>query len=479
MQSKYYNQLIFLIPIFLLIGGFKLLDNGLENSFTKVSISPSVIAIKNVNVIPMTSGSSILNNVNVIISDGKITSINGVIPDSAFIIDGSGKWLIPGLIDMHVHTLADGHFNAIYPTRNAAIFNTQDIMTPFVVNGITTIFELNAQAGHFGQRNEILRGEAIGPRMALAALINGGEGAGRIANSPRDGRQTVRIAKAEGYEFIKVYSQLNKETYLAIVDEANKLGMNVLGHIPNAFQGKIENAFVPHFGMVAHAEEFAKQSKEFSEEDAQRFAKLAKENGTWLSPTLVTTERIIDQARSLDSVRNLLGFQYVHPLMQSKWLTSNQYNKGTSPSRIKHLEKMILFSKLLVKVFKEAGVPIVAGTPAGTSGVIWGFSLHDELQFLVEAGLTPLEALFSATRLPSLWLGIDNKIGTFEEGKFADLILLESNPLENIRNTQKIAGVFFNGKWLDKSNIGSMLSDLSKRNEAGKAKFEWEKRAEY
>jgi hypothetical protein len=286
------------------------------------------------------------------------------------------------------------------------------------------------------------------------------------------------MAKAEGYEFIKVYSKLNVETYKAIIDEANKQGMKVVGHIPDAFKGRIEEAFVPHFDMVTHAEEYAKQSRDFSDQDAQRFAKLAKENGTWLTPTLIVIERIADQARSLDSIRNLPSFQYVHPLMQSKWLTSNQYNQRASPQFINHLEKMIDFNNRLVKAFKEAGVPMVAGTDAATSGVVYGFSLHDEIQLLVKAGLTPKEALASATRLPATWLEIDSLVGTVEVGKYADLILLEANPLENIQNTRKISGVFFSGRWVDKEEIATMLSDLAKRNSANKDKFDWKKRRE-
>ena len=121
---------------------------------------------------------------------------------------------------------------------------------------------------------------------------------------PSDGRQTVRIIKAEGYEFIKVYSGLNIETYKAIVDEANKQGLKIIGHIPNAFRGKLKEAFVPHFGMVAHAEEFSKQTDEFSDQDAKRFAQLAKENGTWLTPTLTTMVWIASQARSLDELQH-------------------------------------------------------------------------------------------------------------------------------------------------------------------------------
>jgi imidazolonepropionase-like amidohydrolase len=250
-------------------------------SFSSYSQTMTQFAIKNVNVITMSSANKIINNATVIIKDNKISSINEPIPNQTTIIDGKGKWLIPGLIDMHVHNLADINFSFAYPTKAATIFiDTQDFMLLYIANGITTAFELNARVEHFGQRNEIAKGRVIGPRIALAMLIDGGDASGNIANTPSDGRQTVRIAKAQGYEFIKVYSGLDIETYKAIIDEANQQGMKVVGHIPIAFKGRIQEAFVPHFDLVAHAEEYAKQIDSFTVQDAKRFAKLAKENVT-------------------------------------------------------------------------------------------------------------------------------------------------------------------------------------------------------
>ena len=443
-------------------------------SFSCFSQSSIQFVVRNVNIITMTSPNNVINNATILITDNRIESINGIIPKKAKIIEGKGKWLIPGLVDMHVHLPTDAYFGKKLPTLPPDFtFNLQDIMTPIIANGVTTVLDLDATMETFGQKKQIETGTVLGPRMALAALVNGGAGPGRIANTAEEGRVVVALAKAEGYDFIKLYSNLNIETFKAIVDEAKKRGIKTIGHIPNAFQGKLEEAFVPNFGMVAHAEEFSKHSENFDFQDAKKFAKLAKENGTWLAPTLTAMVWIAKQTHSIDDIKKSTALQYVHPLLQSKWLTANNYVKNSTPERAVHFDSMVQFHFQLVKAFKEVGVPIVAGTDAGVSGVVAGFSLHDEMSLLVQAGLTPEEALRSATLLPAQWLGIDKYIGTIEPGKFADLVLLEENPMLDIKNTQKIAGVFLNGTWLDKANISVKLSDLSKRNTATKDKFDW------
>jgi hypothetical protein len=131
--------------------------------------------------------------------------------------------------------------------------------------------------------------------------------------------------------------------------------------------------------MVAHAEEFFKQTEGQNDQTPKMLAEIAKKNGTWICPTLIIIESAADQGRSLDGLRSLLSWQYVHPLLQSKWLTSNNYNKNATQKSITRIERMIEFNKRLVKELKEAGVPIVTGTDAGSSGVVWGFSLYDEL----------------------------------------------------------------------------------------------------
>ncbi|HLV50637.1 MAG TPA: amidohydrolase family protein [Flavobacterium sp.] len=434
------------------------------------------IVLKNVNIITMTMSNEIIPNATVVIKDHRIESINESIPESAQIIDAKDKWLIPGLIDVHVHLPNDFNLKDKLPTEPTDIrFDVQDLMTPFIANGVTTILNLNANVESFYQRKIIQNRDVIGPRMALAVLIDGGNGNGRFANTALEGRQAVRMAKADGYEFIKLYSNLNIETYNAIIDEANIQDMKTVGHIPNVFQNNIEKAFIPHFNLVAHAEEFSKSAKDYNYAEALKFAKIAKENGTWVSPTLTAMVWIASQTNSLNNLKASQTIQYTHPLLQSKWLTANSYNKNTSPEQITYFNNLVSFQSLLVQAFKEVGVPIITGTDTGVSGVVSGFSLHDELELLVASGLTTEEALSSSTRLSALWLGLESKIGTIEVGKFADLILLDENPLENINNTRKIAGVFVNGQWLDKKEIDKILSNLSKKNTVSKNEFDWNK----
>lgn len=438
--------------------------------------SEQVIAIRNVNILTMTSPGNVLSNATLVIIGNRIESVNGTIPSNAKIIEGKGKWLMPGLIDMHVHLPTDVYFGSKLPTQAPDLsFDTQDIMTPIIANGVTTVVDLNSNSNHIVQKKEIEKGYVIGPRMAVAALLDGGEGPGRNVGNPESGRQAVRDAKVEGYDFIKVYAYLNRETYKAIIDEANKQQLKVIGHIPDDFKENLKDAIVPGLGLVAHAEELTNYAVDFSEKEAQQMAELLKNNGTWLSPTLTTMERILSQVKSLDELKALPSLKYVHPLLQSKWLTANNYNKMSNAESIAHFESYVKYNLLLVKACKTVGVPILAGTDAGTSGVVAGFSMHDELELLVKAGLTPSEALNSGTVLAAQWLGIDYQVGTIEVGKLADLILLDENPLIDIENSRKISAVFVNGKSLDKTKIDEMLSDLSKRNTALKDMFDWKK----
>ena len=467
MNLKPLKKKLGILTLLVFTWGFTLSGQELGNK-------SSLYLIKHVNVVTLSSSSEVILNAQVLISDGIIKSINGTIPEGVEVIDGNGKWLIPGLVDAHVHLPTDGYLGPKLPTQVPDIsFQPQDLFTPFLASGVTTVWDLNSTMETYALKKAIEKGYILGPRMVLSALVNGGKGPGRIANTAEEGRAIVRNAKVEGYDLIKLYSNLTPEVFTAMIDESSKQGMKTLGHIPNAFQGKLDQAFVPGFGIVAHGEEFSKNSESFSSGDAATFADLSKRNGTWLMPTLTTMDWIASQTRSLDRLQNLPTLQYMHPLLQSKWLTANGYARNASPERASKFDAMLNFHGRLVKAFKEAGVPILVGTDAGVSGVVPGFSMHDELELLVQAGLSPEEALRSATLFPAQWLGLDRQMGSIEVGKRADLILLEANPLLDINHIRKIAGVFVNGIWFDKLRLEAMLTDLADRNTKNKPNFDW------
>lgn len=443
--------------------------------YSKVSLPTYVI--KNVTVVTMTETGEVIKGATVAIQDGRILSINGPAPRGAALIDGAGKWLIPGLADMHVHLPSAALVGKKrYPTQAPNVFfNTQDVMTPYVANGVTQILNMDSVPESVGQRNQVERGEVTGPHIALAALIDGGNGPGRRVANSSDARQAVRSILAEGYDFVKVYSGLSEESFFAAVDEANKYGVKTLGHIPSVFDGKLESVFIPNYSLVAHAEEFSKYSVELSEKDARSFAQMAKKNGAWVSPTLVAMRWIASETRSLDEMKASPYLKYVQPLLQSKWINANRYNRNSSVERANYFDRLVAFHEVLVRELRNAGVKMLAGSDALTSGVVPGFSLHEELELLQKAGLTPSETLASATRLPAVWLGTDGDRGTVEAGKRADLVLLDADPLVDIRNTRKISGVLVGGRWHDRRKLEGMLADLAARNEAGKAEFDWEK----
>jgi cytosine/adenosine deaminase-related metal-dependent hydrolase len=427
-----------------------------------------VTVIEHVTVVPMTDGGASIPDATVVIESGRITALQGPVPRDAVRINGRGKWLIPGLMDMHVHLPSDQLLPDSEPPRNApprVTFDTQDIMTLYVANGVTHIMNMDADAIAIGRRNEIASAKVLGPTMALAALIDGKRQDGRVALTPADGRQAVRDAKAEGYGFIKLYSRLDVETFLAINDESRRQGMKVLGHIPDAFKGQVERAMVPDF-MIAHAEELAKHSPEFSDADATRFAERARASGAALTGTLTTMRWISSQVKSLDELRALPTLQYLHPIVRRQWIDRNSYIGGSSDKRIAYFERMVDFNRRLVGAFRAAGVPVVAGTDALNPGCVPGFAMHDELEMLRAAGLSNEEALAAATRVPATWMGVLADRGTIEVGKRADLVLLNADPLLAIGNTRKIAGVMINGRWMPRRVLDRMLAAVAAHQRA-------------
>lgn len=435
--------------------------------------SGAATAIEHVTLISMQLGSVPAPDTTVVVDKQRIVWIgpadDAPIPAGATRIDGHGKWLMPSLVDAHVHVenprlmrmlLADSTIG------DDAIANA-DVVLPFVVNGVLQIGNMGAMSEAIGERRAIEAGDVLGPHMMLAAMVDGDPplwpvGFTRVAATPDAGRQVVRDEIAEGYDMVKVYSMLSLDTFSAIVDEARRHGVKVVGHIPGRGT-PIDPYFQPGYTMIAHAEELAFRAADDSDAEVSRMVALARLNGTGLMSTLTLDQRILEQTLDPSTLHSRPEIRHIHPIVRRFWYDHNPYVGRNTPERIAQLQRIVAFNDKLVRAFAAAGLPVVAATDSLVPGVVAGDALHDELAALVAAGLTPYDALDAATRVPTTWMGVADDRGTVAVGKRADLLLLDADPLADITNTRRIAGVMASGRWLPRADLDAQLAALVER----------------
>jgi hypothetical protein len=454
---------------------FACLLSCLSSPAAPASPAPPLL-IEHVNVLTMTIDGAPIRDATVLIEHGRIASIEprrlGPVPRGVKRINGRGQWLLPGFADMHTHIQNDRLmriWTGDETLRDGAV-DLEDTLMPYLANGVTQVFNLTAMSEAIGQSVEIESGRVLGPHIANAAMIDGEPpswpiGMLRSAATPEAGRQTVRVAAAEGYEFIKAYSRLDLETFSAIVDEARKQKMRVIGHIPQRDKNLTERFFQPGFDLVAHAEEYAQQTTPPATDAIPRYVEMAKRNGTWLVATLSLDERIVEGMRDPSSLGKRDELRYLPPGEFRVVMHDNPYVKRADDGSIRYVQDVVDFNRRLVSAFVAAGVPVLAGTDSPVPGLVPGFALHDELEALARAGMSHRQVLEATTRLPAEWLGTIGDRGTVEAGKRADLVLLEANPLEDIAHTRRIAAVIRDGRYLPRRELDRRMAELARRNE--------------
>jgi tetratricopeptide (TPR) repeat protein len=438
-----------------------------------------------------TAGGLNQTDMMVFITGGRITDIKPSAevrpPKGVQVIDAAGKFLIPGLWDMHVHW---------YDSRYLPLF---------IANGITGVRQMWGFPVHFQWREEIAKGLLLGPRQAIAGTpIDGPKpfypGTISVGND-NEARQAVRQVKESGADFIEVDRGLPREAYFAVADESRKLRISFAGGVPYSVRAaeasKAGQKSIEYLGAVGPGllldcstkeEELRKEGEKAAEEfslrrsrtrsqlealrkqqemifetyDAGRAAALFTlfvENGTWQCPTL-TMQRGLSYMDDKEFTRD--GRRKYMPKDRMKyWEPRNNPFVSSNTSEDWAMMKKAFSKKLeIVKPMRRAGVKFIAGTDLANPYCFPGFSLHDELGLLVEAGLTPMEALQAATYNAAEFLGTMDSMGTVEAGKIADLVLLEANPLEEIGNTRKIAAVVVAGKYYSRSSLDEMLAKV-------------------
>jgi imidazolonepropionase-like amidohydrolase len=439
---------------------------GFERSHTVVFLHAAVIPMDRERV---------LYDQTVVVTDGKIVAIGPAsmvnVPVEASLIDAEGRYLAPAFCDMHVHLEAEGFNAMLKPEAQLAGKDIpfETLLFPYVANGVTTIQVLSATPEHVALQHKVNRDEVLTPRLVNARMVDGPKKAwppplSTWVESADEARTAVRDAKVAGYDKIKVYSFLDKESYDAIIATAREQQMDVIGHIPNALS--VEYVVDAGQKMIAHTEEVAKHTHgNYAQERIDYYAGRIANGGVYMTPTLVTTRSILELFDDPGGLRGRPEAIYSrHPMQTGIWafITDNLYRPIPAEARTKLRDDFEKFQRPLTKAFHDKGGKLMTGTDTLFPGLVPGFALHRELRELVDVGLTPFEALRTSTTRTFEFLGEINKAGTIEVGKHSDLVLLDENPLKDISGASKVAGVLMRGHWIGREAIRNRMKEIER-----------------
>jgi imidazolonepropionase-like amidohydrolase len=435
-------------------------DGSSQNGDNGSVRGDEVTAFVHANVVPMDE-ERVLPDQTVLVANGNIVRIGRAsevnVPEGARRIDATGRYLMPALSDMHVHLLGPS-WNVALSTPNKLVPGAvpdERFLLPYIANGVTMVQDLFGAPETVSLRGKIERNELLGPRMILARMIDHAvqdtwpEPLSVLVDGAEAARDAVRKAKQEGYDKIKVYSHLSEVEYDAIVATANELGMDVIGHIPSAVS--LDHALDAKQKLIAHAAEV--RPSDISSERIDQIATQMAASGVWMGPTLVTSETLLDVMAHPDDIYTRPETAYFrHPAqVDLTWFLVNEqpgYRKVPQDHQDWLRDGLEEFERPLTKAFHDKGGKLLAGTDALLPGLLAGFDLHRELQAMVAVGLTPYEALRTATTNPFEYLGESDKAGTIAVGKRTDLLLVDANPLEDISAASHIGGVLMRGRWI-------------------------------
>jgi imidazolonepropionase-like amidohydrolase len=430
---------------------------------------PTMVAIVDVTVIDVAEGVAVPGQTIVVVGDriermGPVAEIE--LAGDASILDGRGLYLVPGLVDAHVHFLDASTFGPLMIANGITLVRDTGMPTDFVL-------EL---------RSGLNRGDLLGPEMvATGAILDGTPpiipSISVGVRTPAEARAAVRQQAAAGVDMIKVYSRLSRDAFLAILDEANVLGLKVVGHVPETVS--IEDAAAAglacseHFfgfeqvigrllggpvrstyaGMGADAGYLLRLGEVDPQALQEVFGRLRK-SGLTVCPTVVTF-KVGVQTTQFQSGDFPLD-EYISSTVLETWRALWSGQTDLPDAIWQNWAKMVF-------ALNEAGVPLMAGTDLSVPGVIPGFSLHDELAIWQDAGIPPADILRSATLVPARFMGLGDRLGSVAEGKTASMVLLRANPLEDIGNARNIEAVFLRGRYFDRASLDRMLEEARER----------------
>jgi imidazolonepropionase-like amidohydrolase len=438
--------------------------------------APAAIAITHASVVDVESGRTLADQ-TVVVQGSRIAAVGPAasvaVPAGARVVDGRGKHVIPGLWDIHVHAAFPG-LERIYMPLLAA-------------NGVTGVREMFSRMDFVDStRARVARGDFAGPRMVASGHILDGAPpvwpGSVVARTADEARRAVDSLANAGAEFIKVYSRLTPEAFHAAADQAKRRGIPFAGHVPGlvtvaaasdagiasiehltglvgacspldpAIRGDIAAAVASPQGWDSAGKVSRAQAVQvlasYNPAECRSVAQRLARNGTRMVPTLVTLRAtgFLDDTTLAHDPR----LRYVPRMFAAQWNPRNDFRfRALTPADWANRHRMFERQLEVARVLHQNGVRFMAGTDLSNPYTFAGFSLHEELEMLTRIGLTPLEALRAATLEPARFLGMADSLGTVAQGKTADLVVLDADPLADIRNVARIHAVVLNGRLID------------------------------
>jgi cytosine/adenosine deaminase-related metal-dependent hydrolase len=444
-------------------------------------------AIKNVTLIPMHT-ETVKNDQTVIIVNGKIRTIGDAsktrIPNGTTVVDGKGKYLLPGFFDMHAH---------FFYEQGNHINTCETELKTMLANGVTTARILAGHPAYLEARGNVKAGKWPGPELIVASPQLVGRWPWpqdfqnfEIVDTKEKAENAVKQFKKDGYDEIKITFMVSREMYDVVIKTAKEAGIRVVGHVgpqvklPRALETGQQIEHMDEFIDMLLPDTSYNHGQSVSDINIWRknawatvpyldesripdLARMVKDASIAVSPTNYFFISCFGEGKTDEEIRKLPDYPYIPAkLLEERWKVREHYLKNIPPKESR--DRYVHLRKKMVYELWKAGVPLMTGSDSPEWFLVQGFAVHDELETFVKAGLTPFAALQTATINPATYLRMAGRTGTIETGKEADLILLDKNPLENIRNTRTISGVFSGNKWYDKQAIQVML-------EVGKIKY--------
>lgn len=438
-----------------------------------VPVDPSpgaadTVAFVHVSVVPM-DREGVLENQTVVVADGWIVAMGPADrldpPAGARVIDGRGKYLVPGIAEMHAHI----------PNPNGSGGNEymENVLFLYVASGITTIRGMLGQPEHLDLRDDVAAGELLAPRI----YTSGPSFNGNTVPNPDIARSRVIDQKRAGYDFLKLHPGLSRESYDAIVETAGVEEITFAGHV-SADVG-LERSLEAGQITVDHLDGYAEVlvaddglatgssglfgfnlTESLDEEKIPAVARATKEAGVWNVPTQSLLENILS-LESGEAMANRPEMRYMPPQMVAAWASRKDEFTSDPAYSPEKAYWYIEVRRDLIKALQDAGAGLLLGSDAPQIFQVPGFSALRELEILVEAGLSPYEALATGTVNVAVFLGELDVSGTIEEGKVANLVLVDANPLADIRAMSRRSGVMVQGRWVPIDEIDARLEEIA------------------